>query len=213
MESVMAHGSKKWIRDCNGRIKRSSDRTYKDKLGDIRNFNYDYQNQYGIRHGSPCPQCKAVRKDIREHKKLMDRLRKNEGSPRYQEAYAEWQKNPKKSPWNRVSTWTFVPQTDFFDRSRFWDEFWKEKGIDTWMSRMPLEGMLCRTCVREYRIKFRDSSRHRWYDDNRIKGWQGVILNQEYRAEVKAIMRAARYDEDLYDAIPDYKNNSHWRFD
>jgi hypothetical protein len=211
----MAHGSKKWIRTYDGRIKRSTDRTHKDKLGDIRNFDYDYQNQYGIRHGSPCPQCKAVRKDIREHKKLMDRLRKNEGYPRYHEAYAEHSKNPKKSPYNRCSTWFDGFEHNYFDSSLFWKMFWEEKGIEVWTGRMPIEGMLCHTCRRQYDIQrgFWHDRRNRMWGENHKKGWQGTMINQEYRAEVKGIMRKARYDDDFYDEIPPHRKGERWRFD
>jgi hypothetical protein len=82
------HGSKKWIRDRHGRLKKSSDRTYKDWLGDLnnshrRNWKYwydcedcqcnaEYNNvQRWYRRAFECESCRKAHTDLygRDRKK------------------------------------------------------------------------------------------------------------------------------------------------
>jgi hypothetical protein len=198
----MAHGSKKWIRDYSGRIKRSTDRTRKDWKGDLHDWDYDHINQYGkLADGSPCPQCKGIGKDIRQHRKLIEKLRKNEGRPRYNEAYAAWERGD--NTWNK--TWNFSSSTSrYFDHYGWWNAFWDEKKIyPVQFNQIDIKTMLCHKC----RFKY-ETERGLWknWTKHGSPGWYGRQLNQQYRAEVKNVMARAKFDEEYYDRIPDQKS-------
>lgn len=203
----MAHGSKKWIRDYSGRIKRSTDRTYKDWKGDLHNWDYDYSEQYGkLRDGSPCPQCKGIRKDIRQHRKLVKKLRQEEGVPRYRKDYAAWKRGD--DTWNRVLSFS-SPTFRYFNYNGWWNAFWEEKGVfplDT--SQVHIRAMLCHKCLFKY-----DTEKALWlnWTYRGSPGWYGRMLNQKYRAEVKNTLARAKYDEAYYDRLPKFKKNiNYW---
>jgi hypothetical protein len=62
------HGSKRWIMTYDGRIKKSNDRTWKDKFSDLKDWTpmYGKRAWRGINKDNFCPQCKHVSKPIRE---------------------------------------------------------------------------------------------------------------------------------------------------
>jgi hypothetical protein len=195
----MAHGSKKWIRDYSGRLKRSTDRTRKDWKGDLHDWEYNHTAQYGLNNGVPCPQCKGIGKDIRNHRKLIEKIRNEEGSPRQHEAYEDFLRGEK--TWAKNYNWF---DGRYFDYSGFWKAFWEEKKIDIYWSRyVDIETMLCHKC----RFKH-ETERAMWrnWTGHGSPGWYGRMLNQQYRAKVKNKMARAKFDEDLYDSIPDPKS-------
>jgi hypothetical protein len=195
----MSHGSKKWIKDYSGRIKRSRNRTKIDYYAGLKAWEIPYYRSYlyGTVQTNEdfCPQCKHVQKAILNDMEgyLAAKKRAQEDWKRlYGDAHyvINGAKNPK-NPWR-----THMYFYDFFRKQTYYpgdlwnydirnylcykhERMYEQEQV---MWRMPYNGRKAR-----YGYTVREGSRH-------------------YRHKVKNIMDRAKYDEELYDDITPYKH-------
>jgi hypothetical protein len=216
----MAHGSKKWIRTFDGRIKRSNDRTKKDKYGGLRWWHeYDYaynrygkfytgKRDYGKNDPNFCPQCKHVQKVIKQEKQA--RAAEREAwKAEYYRTFADviriWEEYDRK----RDTYWedqfghihyALVPEPRI-PRPPSEYRWLQERGGWNWGWQYDVRSYLC--YKHEY---WYDVTRqwHNWsdiYGYNKKHTWARRDEYRNYRSEVKNLMQRAKYDEAFYDDI------------
>lgn len=180
----MAHGDKKWIRDYNGRIKRSRDRTYKDWKGDLNS----YENRTSKRRR--CAACEEIERPYKEHN---DAIR--------DEYHRQLEALKKKYPGGWGSNDYYYYHMDELT-VRFVHIPWSQRECDDCKRKDNIRWYWHTPKVNHMRNA-------RYYQN---KSWIKRDMRREYRSKVKNILRKARYEEDLYDEIPVRKYNW-WRID
>lgn len=150
----MAHGSKRWIRDYTGRIKRSADRTYKDWQGDLCRF-----RPHSKQHR--CTACAAVRAPYEAHNRKY---------------FAEWHALREKygdQAWHHEHelrhryvrlSYREMLCTDCRTKDRWSDWHTWRKPKKRW-SRSGVPKGFRQTLNRDYRSKVRQAMREGRYDD------------------------------------------------
>jgi hypothetical protein len=224
----MSHGSKKFIEAYDGKLKRSNDLTKKDYYRDLAWWDEYYIYRYSrfLKQRNMknfCPQCKHVQKPIRAEEDAWEE-RNDELHTRYNAKHGvaarEWKE------W-RQRWWRQYRLVQYADRvtgkitekevpnelppkmpepPTFYEWVHKNYGPNahypSW--HYHARSYLCYKCETKY-----DKKRAMWHD-----GHPGCKRNytymrrqdyRDYRAEVKNIMRKARYDEDMYENIPAYR--------
>jgi hypothetical protein len=212
----MSHGSKKWIRAFDGRIKRSNDRTKKDYYRGLRWWNeYDSDVRWGRYRsrkyeGEFCPQCKHVAKAFREeadanraaHDALRARYDAQFGD--VEKAWRTYDYAPKdmlvvgadgRHYYKRVMLPPRFPRPPhFYEWAREQDD-----NIGNWY--YDRRSYLC------YKHEqWSDKKDEMWRSDypgkKRHYKWMVKQEWQYYRAEVRNLMQQAKYDDDVYEDIP-----------
>lgn len=194
----MAHGSKKWIRRYDGKIKRSNNRTKTDYYGELKWWDDTPQMARGYRRGAQqkaaryCPQCRYVQKQLPPSANSSAYYQKwREISAQYDAA------NPPPEFMMGYSRW-------YSQKDRYVQDRLTELGYIRWTYND--RSYLCYKCERKFEVK-----QTMWYTNQHGKKenyWYAIRRNyQEYRSEVKTIMRKARQYDDFeeYDAIPRHR--------
>jgi hypothetical protein len=218
----MAHGSKKWIRTFDGRIKRSNDRTKKDKYGGLKYWKeMDNGGHWNRRYGfydvtveprNFCPQCKHVQKPILKEEDDNRTWRKEleaEYYRTYGDTLREWEEYKKQ----RDITWTDheghihykdVPKPLAPEPPNFYK--WKlSRGSGMWGWQYNTRSYLCYKHERWYNIKWSDEYMTDTYGRFHI-GRKSITHARRaeykmYRTKTKNLMQRAKYDESYYDDI------------
>lgn len=209
----MAHGKKKWITTYDGKVKRSNDRTKKDYYRDLKWWD-EYNNKYMIRrHWNKktenfCPQCKHVQKHIREieaeNEAIRDSLREKYENKFGAHVIEEWDTYRRLTRrWWSSQEVDNIPKPKSPEPPSFFDwAYNNEENVVPVFNNFDIRSYLCFKCENKY-----DAKREMWDNHPGMKenyGWRVRQNYREYRAEVKNIMRRAKYDEDYYDDIPPY---------
>lgn len=210
----MGHGKKKWIIACDGRIKRSNDRTKKDYLRDLR-----WWEEMGYRAPENkrnfCPQCKHVQKHIweidRQEKAVQEEMRR-EWEDTFREALEAWRHHrPNRFYEYAGGLWwsgdlfhgdklPSIPEPPLFFT------WCREKGYEfpsPVALRFNVRSFLCFKCERKYELR-REFLWRRRYPGNKERYTYTVRQNNRtYRSQVKQVMRRAKQYEDFdgYDDI------------
>lgn len=213
----MAHGSKKWIRRYDGKLKRSNNRTKTDFYGDLEWWEESpYNIRYTWRFESKrpvtfCPQCKHVRKHIAaetaERDAIDDRIRR-EYITKYGNITDVNRKKPYK--WWNESDEAYIERTGYNPNIVYFDEFRLNhpdyEYVRGWNHHW--RSYLCFKC--EAKMDAKDAI---WANNphGMKANYQYAIRRdyQEYRSEVKTIMQKARQYEDFdeYDKIPRHRRS------
>lgn len=188
----MSHGSKKWIKDYSGRIKRSRNRTKIDYYAGLKQWDVWYIRSLAwgnkIKAKDFCPQCKHVQKaivnDLAGHKAAEARIRE------------EW-KALYGDRW-----WVEKDGKHLY----FHDFFRAHKGYPGNLWNYDFRSYLCYKHERMYEQERAMWSQHT--NGEKKHYWYGVKEGRRhYRHKVKNLMDRAKYDEDFYDDIPPYKHD------
>jgi hypothetical protein len=186
------HGSKKWITDYRGRIKRSNNRTKLDYYAGLKAW--DSKSRYvgwfrRKREKSSCPQCRHVEKAIQND--LM--------------AYYDMEVEVRKE-WKALYGETYWIQKDG-KTLYFRDYFRQHRKYVGFLWHYDPRNYLCYKHERMY-----EQERAMW--DAHLNGtkqnyrWSVKHERQKYRRKVKNLMQRAKYDEELYEDIP--RNKRGW---
>jgi hypothetical protein len=213
----MSHGSKKWIKTFDGKLKRSNDRTKKDYYRGLRNWEpYDGkpQRKPWRRHKSAefCPQCKHNYKPIQEardaHEAAVALLK------------AEWKEK-------------YAHVIKAYEKSLQQYYYMKERGYDAFVPRHPErdyeapQGWLAYRRENSYRlpelpfIRWFDETylchKHKYWARKKQEMWDGAYPGKNcyytwmrkeqyrsYRSEMKSLMQKAKYDDEYYEDIAPY---------
>jgi hypothetical protein len=206
----MGHGKKKWIIAYDGKLKRSNDRTKKDYYRDLKNWEpMDNGRRYGRQKGEFCPQCKHVQKQIvDEREKYWEQVRQlhNRYDEQYGAAYRQWSeyksycwkwKNAMDTDMNVVSYPTLPEPPSFYD----WKRTQPDRELYLWQ--YDTRSYLCYKCERKYEIQWSHEFWEVVYP--RKHTWTRRQDYRDYRNDVKNMLNRAKYDDDLYEDIPNYK--------
>lgn len=190
----MAHGSKKWITDYRGNIKRSRNRTKDDYYGELRWWDGPTTSRgYYLksrRENVPCPQCKYVRKQLPSipeydqytiaKRRLIVEFETMNDRPSMLDhiAWRVWYDRRMQYVYDRIGE--FGPTWAYDDRS-----------------------YMCYPCEFKY-----EQQRKMWRDNVHGKkaNYQYVIRRnyKKYRNAMKMVMRNAKYNDDRYDELMPY---------
>jgi hypothetical protein len=205
------HGSKRWILTYDGRIKKSNDRTWKDKHSDLKDWSPMYGNRAwrGVTKDNFCPQCKHVSKPIREQQDAIK---------------AHWQglrKQYEAKHGVAEKLWREYDQNYFLTRRKLLDgkmeavfpippsiprppEYhkWSRKRAKDSPKQWSYDtrSYLCYKC--EYKYETQNIMWDGPYP-GRNKTYQWMRKNEynKFRHKGKHMMQKAKYNEDLYDRI------------
>jgi hypothetical protein len=203
------HGSKKWIKTYDGRIKRSNDRTWKDWRSDLKVWtpmdayrrSYYKDSKWADKRNF-CPQCKHVQKPIiaeYEHAQRLMREAEAAYAAVHGDAQSQWQTYRSKR-WKAelacmkgdfavpYPILPKVPEPPTFHKWRH-EEGWY---IPHFYQSYNTRSYLC------YKCEFKYETQRRMYDagyPGRRENWRvgKRISRKYYRSEVKHVLRSARY--------------------
>lgn len=217
----MSHGSKRFIKAYDGRIKRSNDRTKKDYYRELKWWDEPYYSRFSrypwYRYGKKntfCPQCKHIQKPLeREHEEREQWKKELEQQYYHLYGYAEalWEE------YRRLS------ETGSYYIGHDYKEYWhpnfvkepnipKPPGFSKWSHGLYWYGWcydprsyLCWKCERKYEKRREMWCNHHSTGQKNNYRWTRRYDYKMYKNKVKSVMQRAKYDEDLYDDIPVYK--------
>lgn len=187
----MAHGDKKWIKDYAGRLKRSNDRTWRDKRSDLTRWKW-------WKKSFKCAECEEVNRPYKEYNKMVKRV--------WAEAEIEYNK--------------LFPTIDDDSLMLSWDDFQKKYGTrysyshrNNWIHdytgvnyvRAPWDSDMCDECTAKSK-----AADEFWKYEKRSKKWYKQTSNRTYRAENNRICRKMLIDETAEDNFPRNPKDVAW---
>jgi len=197
----MSHGSKKWIKDYSGRIKRSRNRTKIDHYAGLKQWDWHYVYGFmsggkGFKTGNFCPQCKhvqkAIRNDLEGYRAAEAKIREEWKALYGDRWWVELPAQKNTSPWARKHLY-------------FYEYFRTHKDYPGNLWNYDARSYLCYKHERMYEQDRAMWSQHTNGEKSRY-GYSVREGSRHYRHTVKNIMDRAKYDDDLYDDIPPYKH-------
>lgn len=176
----MAHGSKKWITDHTGKIKRSNNRTKLDWKGDMKWWDC-FRPRWKSKKYKKCPQCAHVAKSVQHGR--------SDWQEQHDKIWTEWVKRS-----GSTATWysLYNPRTGEHTINQ-WYKFYEThpnypgaKWLNNWRS------YVCWKCERKEELK--ESLWRKSMHGNRAN-FPVKAQRREARALNKNLMRQERYDE------------------
>jgi hypothetical protein len=190
----MAHGDKKWIEDYAGRLKRSNDRTWRDKRSDLTRWKWWKKERHA------CSGCDEINRPYIEHNEMVRKA--------YKEVEPEY--------------YALFPNVDKDKYELNWDAFKKKYGSDYWNHKThwliertgymtghaPFSSDACDACTAKQHAQDQF-----WNYEKRSKKWYKQTNNRKYRAETNRICRKILMDEEAEDTFVRNRKDVAWWLD
>jgi len=198
----MAHGKKKWIKDYRGKIKRSNNRTYYDKLGDIKVF-------HPWRKNHNCNACNKITDPITRHNKKV----REERFKLEDEYEAKFPKPERDDPSDRVPA--------YIGTELLWYHSKWHRGLSNYVQKhetlthvyLPWEDRMCEDC--KYKETVRDQNLYNRPRDEMSYRYTKQVANRKYRHRDNQTLRQINVEneDDLDDVNFERRANTvRWNY-